>query len=331
MSSRLILLFLLLLLAASALIFWLWLVNETENVATLCPKECQCDPGDNEVTCYGTSLTSVPLIRLPDVRELGLYNNNISIIERGCFVSRGLTGLEKLSIWNCGLKTIHLGAFSGLTNLTFMDINSNEISEIIPGTFVDVRNLEFLDLGNNGIQLLNNGVFRGLLNLIFINLSGNKLQYLHPDSFLGIPNFQFLILHSIPGLQVPTDRNFINSPSLSQLDISYCNVSSVSVETFANVSALEVLKLTDNILWTLDVNIFRALPKLSVLYLDGNPLHCDCRLKEVWRWCVDRNIQTAYWDMPKCETPSEINGMGWEVLGMLDNGQCLQDNIIYND
>jgi len=45
----------------------------------------------------------------------------------------------------------------------------------------------------------------------------------------------------------------------------------------------------------------------------------------VWRWCKDRNIQTMYGELsPKCDTPSERKGMGWEVL---DKVQCLQDNI----
>jgi hypothetical protein len=99
----------------------------------------------------------------------------------------------------------------------------------------------------------------------------------------------------------------------------------VSVETFANVSSLEVLDISDNDLKTLDIDILRTLPILSILYLDGNPLHCDCQLKEVWRWCEDHNIETVYEELgPKCETPSEMKGMGW---GVLENVQCLQGNI----
>jgi Leucine-rich repeat (LRR) protein len=112
-------------------------------------------------------------------------------------------------------------------------------------------------------------------------LEGNELHYLHPNTFSGLPNLQRLYLRYNPDLQIPTDRIFINSSSSTHLAISGCNVSSVSVETFANVSALEWLDLSNNSLNTVDINILRALPKLSTLYLDGNPLQCDCQLQEV--------------------------------------------------
>jgi len=166
-----------------------------------------------------------------------------------------------------------------------------------------------------------------LVNLKRINLGWNKLQYLHPDTFLELPNLQELSLYKNSGLQIPTDRNFINSLSLSHLSISSCNISSLSVETFSNVSALEQLHLSENNLRTVDINMLRALPKLFTLYLYGNPLQCDCQLKEVWRWCEDRNITTAFGDWaPECDTPSEVKGMWW---GVLDKGQCLEGNIQY--
>jgi hypothetical protein len=97
--------------------------------------------------------------------------------------------------------------------------------------------------------------------------------------------------------------------------------------TVANVSALEWLDLSYNNLSSVDINILKALPKLSVLYLDGNPLQCDCQLQEVWRWYQDHNIQTVYKEtVPECDIPSEVKGMWW---GVLEKGQCLQGNIQY--
>jgi len=78
----------------------------------------------------------------------------------------------------------------------------------------------------------------GWLNKEKIILSLNKLQYLHPDTFLGLPNIQYVLSNFNLFLQVSTHRKFINSHSFLHLDISDCNVSSVSVETIANVSAL---------------------------------------------------------------------------------------------
>jgi len=85
----------------------------------------------------------------------------------------------------------------------------------------------------------------------------------------------------------------------------------VSVETFPKTSALKWLNLNNNNLRAVDINILKALPKLSTLYLYGNPLQCDCQLKEVWRWCEDRNIWTDY---VQCDTSSEVKGLFWGVL-----------------
>jgi len=185
-----------------------------------------------------------------------------------------------------------------------------------------MNNLKCLNLVYNRLEHLDSDVISVLVNLERIYLEGNKLKYLHPDTFLGLPNIQHVILGKYSGLQILTDRNFINSHSLSYLGISFCDVSSVSVETFANVSALEWLDMRG-----IDINILTALPKLSALYLYGNPLKCDCQLQEVWRWCQDHNIQTASGEKePECDTPSELKGIWW---GVLEKGQCLQNNIQY--
>jgi hypothetical protein len=231
--------------------------------------------------------------------------------------------LENLVLWWWQMEKIESGAFNGLTKLTDLDMWGNEINEITPGTFKNISNLEYLDLSYNRLNNLHSDLFCGLVNLRYINLAGNKLQRLHPDTFFGLPNLQGVSLNNNPELQIPTDGNFINSHSLSQLAISDCNVSSVSAETFANVSALELLDLSYNYLRTVDINTLRALPKLYTLYLYGNPLQCDCQLREVWRFCQDRNIRA---EDVECDTPSGVNGVWW---GVLEEGECLQGNMRY--
>ena len=94
----------------------------------------------------------------------------------------------------------------------------------------------------------------------------HTLQYLHPDTFLVLPNLQHLYSYSNPDLQIPTARNFINSHSLPHIDISACTVSSLSVDTLAKVGALKWLDMTYNILNSVDIKIWIALPKQSTFY-----------------------------------------------------------------
>jgi len=268
---------------------------------------------------------------LRELTVLEMHHNEISDILPGTF--EYMNCLEYLDLSYNRIKHLNSAVFSGLepfnllTKLKRLLMNVNEITEILPGTFENMSNLEYLDLSYNRIKHLNSAVFSELLNLNQVVLSKNKLQYIHPHTFLGLPNIKRLHLFGNIALQIPTDRLFINSLSLSQLDISYCNISSLSVETLSNISALEWLDLSDNNLRTVDINILRALPELSTLYLHGNRLQCDCQLQEVWRWCEARNIRTVFFIFgPICGTPSEVKGMWW---GVLEKGQCLEGNIQY--
>jgi Leucine-rich repeat (LRR) protein len=204
----------------------------------VCPEECSCLGEGYFVDCSDSGLNSIPSNIPTHVRLLELDGNNITYFENGIFVSRGLIELELLYADKCKLRIIELGAFNGLTKLTLLSMESNELSEIIPGTFEKMSRLEMLDLNHNIIEHLQSDVFNGLGNLKFIGLKGNRLQYLHPDTFLGLLKFQ--------GLQIPTDTPFIDSLILELLAISSCNARSVSVQTFANVSALKMLDLSDN-------------------------------------------------------------------------------------
>jgi leucine-rich repeat transmembrane neuronal protein 1/2 len=213
------------------------------------------------------------------------------------------------------METVEFGAFNGLTELTHLSLSHNQIREIIPGTFEKMDSLEYLDLAHNLIEQLEVDVFSGLVNLKHIHLEENKLLDLHPDLFVGLYKLQSLYLSNNPDLEIPTDLHFINSHSLLSLDLSGCDVSSVSVETFANVTALELLDLSHNSLGWLDINILTVLPKLSELYLHDNPLECDCQLQEVWRWCQDHDIQTEYeGNWPHCAIPNQEYSLPWETL-----------------
>jgi len=259
------------------------------------------------------------------LKILAISGCNISSVSIDTFAN--VTALELLDLSYNYLMSEDIKILKVLPNFSQLSLKSNEIIEITPGTCEKISPLEYLSLEYNMTEHLDIDVFCGLVNLKAIYLQGNKLQYMHPDTFIRLPNLQVLFLSNNSGLQMPTDRHFINSLSLKKLEISKCNISLVSVETFANVTALERLDLSYNSLRNLDISILKTLPKLSTLYLYGNPLHCDCQLQKVWRWCQENNIQTAYEGMvPECDTPSEVEGIWW---GVLEKGQCLQGNIHY--
>jgi Leucine-rich repeat (LRR) protein len=251
-------------LATPVVIFWGWLVVQPTTEAIICPEECWCDEDKYIVNCLDSGLNSIPLNLTKHVRALVLNGNNITYFENDTFVSRGLVELQMIAADFCNISKIELGAFNGLTKLIRLSMRGNEIREIIPGTFQKNRFLEHLNLDYNNIEHFGSDVLSGLVDLKYIVLEGNRLHYLHQDTFLGLPKLERLYLSNNYGLQIPTDRNFINSHSLTNLSLSHCNVSSVSVVTFANVSALEMLSLSYNKLRSLDIDLLKLLPKLNI-------------------------------------------------------------------
>jgi len=329
MPSRLIVVLVSLLLATPVLMSWLWLVIVPLGVKKLCPEDCWCDVLGYHVDCSNKSLHNIPSIYLTHVQELLLNYNNITCLEKEIFISKGLSDLNVLALDRCRLQIIVLGAFNGLTKLINLSMQKNGIEEITGRTFENMSDLEYLGLQYNRIEHLDVDLFSGLINLQYINLEGNRLLKLHSDIFVGLPKLERLDLGVNVGLQIPTDRHFITSHALKSLDIHSCNISLVSVETFTNVSALETLYLSSNNLRSIDINILKLLPKLSALYLYNNPLQCDCQLKEVWRWCQDRNIRTdSYKEEPECDSPS-VEKRKWQWV--LKELRCVQDNISSQD
>jgi Leucine-rich repeat (LRR) protein len=303
MPSRVTVILVSLLLSTPAVIFWLWLLILPVKFELVCPEECRCEADGYFALCLHSGLSSIPSNLPTYAHILVLEGNNLISFENDTFVSRGLVNLEILRADFCELTKIELGAFNGLKNLKYLSMLGNGISEIIPGTFEEINRVLILDLSYNIIEHLKSGVFSGLVNLRAIGLQGNNLQYLHPDTFLGLSKSQ--------GLQIPPDSFQERIISLAMKFALPCyNAPSVSVQTLANVSALQVIDLSYNNLSSIDINILKALPNLFALYLYGNQLQCDCQLQEVWRWCQDHNIQTAYiGEAPECDTPSEVEGI----------------------
>jgi hypothetical protein len=292
--------------------------------AAPCPEHCLCYPGQYVVICKGPSSTAVPSVRLTHVRALYISYVNIPFLERDSFVFTGLTELDCLWIFGCGLKTMDVGAFNSLTKLTNLSLSLNLISKIKPGTFEKLSRLKSLDLSNNHLEHLDDDAFRGLFNLNFINLGFSKLQSLYPGTFRGLPNIRFIKLQANPGLRIPTDGPFIQSQSLTHLDISLCNISSLSGETFANLPALEWLDVTFNQLSTVDVAILTELPKLKLMLMFPNPIQGDCKLKELAQKYKDIAIWTADIEVRlNCDRESEVVGDWVKYSQGLREGICI--------
>ncbi|GFG34947.1 hypothetical protein Cfor_10662, partial [Coptotermes formosanus] len=337
------------LLLLPAFILWLWLIEEAIRTSIQCPSECWCDPGRRTADCSNASFEDIPRSFHEDIRDLRMDHNNITILKIDAFSSVGLYFLETISVCHTGLTMIEPGAFRGLPKLEQLHLHNNWISRLQPGTFTNLTNLRGLHLANNRIRSLESGLFTDLINLDYISLESNLIQQLEADVFLGLARLRnlwlseneisyihpvmfkhmkklrLICLDNNTKLQVPTDKPFLDVPTLENLFISNCNITTLSARTFQKTNNLTTLYLHGNNLKTFDMTIAKVLPYISVLYLYNNPLQCDCQLLKLWQWCRDHKVKTGIEDdVPRCGGPDQLSGLWW---GVLRQAQCKNNEV----
>ena len=105
-----------------------------------------------------------------------------------------LAGVTRLNFVGLSLSStlrgsnLKSGDFAGLTGLTLLSLQSNEITTLPADIFSGLSVLEELNLDNNQLSSLPTGIFAGLTSLTSLNLSNNSLPASLPASlFADVP------------------------------------------------------------------------------------------------------------------------------------------------
>lgn len=141
----------------------------------------------------------------------------------------------------------------------------NAISQIQAGAFALTPHLLSLDLSSNHLTFLNTSVFAGLTELEELLLIGNRIAGIGPGSFSDLIGLRRLYLSSNRLTDFPIE--IYEGPSgprnLTHLDLSFNRLSTVPVQTVMSLSLR------------------------GGVYLQENPLLCDCALLallQYWMW-----------------------------------------------
>jgi Leucine-rich repeat (LRR) protein len=254
--------------------------------------------------------------------SLDLSENEITFIQPDTFV--GMSSLRILIINHSKVQNILLGSFRHLNDLTELHLGINKIKSLKPGIFQGLTNLKVLNLISNRISSLNEGVFgipceehihntcryvtyltsgmrfsqhnatcnmsHALTSLQRLDLSLNKLTSIHPHAFIHNTHLEILLLQGNRMLTLQT--NFLYIPSLLILDISDCNISELPTDCFKCTPNLLELRVSFNRIEAISVELLKQTRDLEVLYMSGNPLVCDCQLKDILNWIIIRGIGT---------------------------------------
>jgi len=192
----------------------------------------------------------------------------------------GIECLTNLTWLNLNFNQISdISSLAGLINLKYLYLNGNQISDI--SSLAGLTNLEYFYLDTNPISDISS--LAGLTNLTWLDLNTNQISDI--SSLAGLTNLEQLYLNgnqvsdisSLAGLTNLKDLNLNVNPisdisslaGLTNLGQLYLNENQISdISSLANLANLEQLYLNFNHIS--DISSLAGLTNLKYLYLNGN-------------------------------------------------------------
>lgn len=149
--------------------------------------------------------------------------------------------------------------------LSTLVLSRNSIDQIEVNTFMVTPHLLHLDLSSNRLTVLNSSIFTGLKELKELLLFGNQIAQINPGAFSD--------LHSLK-------RFYLSGNRLTDFPLGL-------YEEPGGPRNLTFLDLSSNRISKVPVQSVLSLTRQSGIYLQENPLVCDCAflaLLEYWMW-----------------------------------------------
>lgn len=222
--------------------------------------------GNNRIT----TLKSQIFADLRELKELSLSFNPLRAIDTDAFVGlegleslemsfgvdredlpyyifKPLTNLKWLSIDHNNFHTITEGSLDSLTELKYLNLESNKLTTIPVNLFKPIRHSKLKDVrfSNNELTGIPSDTFRSLISLETILLTGNKIKHIQTDAFSDLQNLNKLIISNNLISRISSGA-FSNLPSLSKLDLQNNLLSEISFGYFTNISNPLKLNLSRN-------------------------------------------------------------------------------------
>jgi hypothetical protein len=175
--------------------------------------------------------------------ETNLVRSGLGLTEVPSWLQENIIELD---LSNNSITTVNRDDLGRLKRTKTIDMSYNEIETVHANAFEYVGDLETLNLSYNNIFTLSAQIFRDNKKLKKVDLNNNKLQVTR-NSLLA--------------------EHILESTSLNYLDVSFCNITSISIETFSGLPNLETLKMNGNPLIQFDFESIRPLNNLKIMHM----------------------------------------------------------------
>lgn len=248
---------------------------ESQGIATL-------DAGDftglrhlTEMRLAWNRLGAIPERAFRDLVNLKVLHLRATELTTVPVAIRGLSSLQELYLSYNGIEEIPRESFKGLSELRWLWIDSNRITALPDGVFSELRDLRYLALPANRITDVRKEALQGPLGLVRVDLSENPLGELREDVFANIPDVSQVFLSDTQLAAVPP-RTFAGLTRLGWLDLSNNRIDDLSGVVLPGDS-IGWLNLENNALQAIPAGLFAGFTSAICrrrqmdLDLEGNP------------------------------------------------------------
>ncbi|XP_019619959.1 PREDICTED: uncharacterized protein LOC109466665 [Branchiostoma belcheri] len=203
----------------------------------------------------------------------------------------------------CNLTAIELGAFAKLPQVSELVIWRSNVQTLKNGTFAGMGRLENLLLLENNITRLEDGCFHGLPRLSYLILVDNQILTMSPGAFLGVqPRW---------------------------VDVSANLIATVAPGTLQAIKSVEYVRVVENKLRSIGVEMFYGLERLRVVNLEGNRIshiaegafHSNTLIGSVNLAGNRLTFLSGGWF--KSSFPHSLNMRGNDIAAMATEGRAL--------
>lgn len=187
------------------------------------------------------------------------------------------------SEWSAMTMELHELAFSGLNELTELDLSDNNIWSTKTETFCSLYSLKVLNLTNNHLQNIKTIGFSDTLreqnlsvrscNLVIetLDISHNDLIVVTDNSISKLRSLSKLLLQN-NAISTLEDGAFEGLISLHILNLSSNFMNTLPPEIFTNTKSLKEIHVSNNTINSLPPGLFDGLDQLQILDLSHNEL-----------------------------------------------------------
>ncbi|XP_023391435.1 leucine-rich repeats and immunoglobulin-like domains protein 2 isoform X2 [Pteropus medius] len=233
------------------------------------------------------------IFKLPHLQFLELKRNKIKVVEGLTF--QGLDSLRSLKMQRNGISKLKDGAFFGLDNMEELELEHNNLTEVNKGWLYGLRMLQQLYVSQNAVERISPDAWEFCQRLSELDLSYNQLTRLDESAFVGLSLLERLNLGDNRVTHI-ADGVFRFLSNLQTLNLRNNEISWAiedASEAFAGLTSLTKLILQGNRIKSITKKAFIGLESLEHLILNTNSLLCDCHLKWLLQWLVDKNFEHA--------------------------------------